>query len=748
MRSAFSAALGLALLAACGRGAEPGATRTVGAGDPPPHVLLISLDTMRADRLSAYGELEGRARPLTPLLDRLAAESALFTDCVAASTITGPSHLTLFTGQLPTRHGLVGNGGVVRPRATLASALADAGWATAGFTGGGYLRESYGLAHGFETYRAKGGPLAAFKRTFATSIPYALEWLEAASDEPAFLFLHGYDPHCPYEASADAIERVAGPRAAAAAPFDPTGKCGEKHYLADLESGSFDEADRAHLANLYDALVHEADASLEPFLRALRRSGWLDRSILVFTSDHGESLGEHGWIGHGRLWEEQARVPLFIRFPGGAHAGRYDAPVSLADVLPTLLDALDLPALPGVQGASLMPLLERGEALPDRPRVTVFEDEVAVRFAGEAGEHWKLVLGADEPALYDLAADPDELADLAGAGAAGRADRDVAAEARDVDRGHLAQPRSEHDAETEGREGDGHPGGPTGQPGGRGRAVQRSVPQAPGQRDAQEDREEHGGGAREPRDAGDEVAGGELGHRCRERETRHEHDQARERDDAIVERQHEAPDEERAERGDERRDRLVEAGLGPAAGNEAREQEQHRPQRAGEGDLVRAAAEETGGAAGDEREGEGLPRRAPAGRSGGHDLQAIVGLVDARAPVLDVLHQLVQRDQLAEVHVAGLHELEVHDLVREAPERREHGCRRVEEGRFDAEAVRELQHDPLEPVRGRSVPVEQLGEADQERARAIEVARGRVRTSRGGGEGGGHGAALGARRSG
>jgi arylsulfatase A-like enzyme len=378
---------------------------------PRPNVILVSMDTLRADRLSYYGRIE---RQTTPLLDRLAAESVVFTDCLAPSTVTGPSHLSMFTGQLPERHGLLENGAKASPESTLASVLADAGWHTAGFTGGGYLRERYGLAKGFETYRARGGPLAKFKRTFETSMPYALEWLKAQPpDEPFFLFLHGFDPHCPYEPPPDVLRRFARVQPP---PFDPAGMCGEKHYLPRLAAGDFGPAEHEHLEDLYDALVAAADESLAPLVNYLRESGLLERSILVFTSDHGEGLGEHGWIGHGRLWDEQARVPLFVRFPEQRWSGTRDAPVSLIDLVPTLCEAVGVPVPAGTQGVSLLPLVRGDGALaPDRMRVVTFADEVSVRF----GTRWKASFrrtggGAADVRLYDLENDPGEEHDLAG----------------------------------------------------------------------------------------------------------------------------------------------------------------------------------------------------------------------------------------------------------------------------------------------------------------------------------------------
>ncbi|MFT5287491.1 MAG: arylsulfatase A-like enzyme [Planctomycetota bacterium] len=381
------------------------------SSDERPNLILISLDTMRADRLSHYGLID---RKTTPVLDRLAEQSAVFSDVLATSTVTGPSHLSMFTGQYPERHGLLENGERVEPHETLASRLAQAGWLTAGFTGGGYLRESFGLAYGFETYRAKGGPLAQFKRTFETSMPHALEWLKSRPDGPFFLFLHGYDPHCPYEATPEGLRHFNAPTAG---PFDPTGMCGEEHFLPLVQADDFDEADHEYLIDLYDALVYSADASLKPLIFFLRKSGLLDKSILVFTSDHGEGLGEHGWIGHGRLWDEQARVPLFIRFPDGKYAGDFDQPVSLVDLLPTLLDALGLEQSSGTQGHNLMPIIRSGSdealKLDDRLRIVSFKKERAVQF----GNRWKLGFedgpnGLINRQLFDLREDPNELRNL------------------------------------------------------------------------------------------------------------------------------------------------------------------------------------------------------------------------------------------------------------------------------------------------------------------------------------------------
>lgn len=404
-------AAGLVLIAAACSG-RSGPAPAVPAGTS---VILICLDTCRADRVSAYGEAE---RTLTPALDELAAESALFTDCRAPSTGTAPSHASLFTGQYVHRHGLEKNGQSFQPAFTLAALLHEAGWQTAGFTGGGYLRRKYGVAEGFEEWFANGGrdePGAALgrgqgDRSIGNSLPDLLEWLDARGEAPFFAFLHGYDPHCPHSPPAAIREELAGWYAGG---LELSGLCGEDFHPL-LQSGQLDATARRYLSDLYDGEVRHADQTLAGFVARLRQAGRLDRSLLVFTSDHGESLGDHDWVGHMQTWEEQFRVPLLIRFPGGRFAGRYDAPVQLLDVLPTLLEAVGLAIPAGVQGRSLLPLLRGEEDLPaDRMRVGQYGGLVSVRF----GKRWKIAFRqkqgrTDEEALYDLDADPGETRNL------------------------------------------------------------------------------------------------------------------------------------------------------------------------------------------------------------------------------------------------------------------------------------------------------------------------------------------------
>ncbi len=388
----------LAAFGACG-GDEPLEAFGLRRSEVP--VILISLDTCRADALSWTGEPPWTT---TPHLDAFAREAARFHDCWSASTGTGPAHRSLLTGQHVHRHGLYSNGLAVEPAFNLASVLHAAGYATGGIIGGGYLREAYGFGTGFDSWhRAQPGVTLGM---FREAVPAALSWIDEHEGRPFFLFLHGYDPHCPYWPPED-LRRA---RAPGEGPLDFEDLCGVEDFQEALRRGLLDEAGRDRLRRLYLAEVEEADRRLGEFFDGLRRRGLYDRSILVFTSDHGESLGEHDFVGHVRAWGEQLQVPFLVRFPGGRWAGDYGERVQSIDLLPTILEALELEVPDGVEGLSLLPLL-RGEAWEgaDRWRLGKHASWEAVEFA----DGWKIGYrrtrqGPVERHLYDRRSDPLE----------------------------------------------------------------------------------------------------------------------------------------------------------------------------------------------------------------------------------------------------------------------------------------------------------------------------------------------------
>ncbi len=376
-------ALGIVILAAASAGVwwRDCAGRGPRGGAGPRNLLVITLDTTRADHLSCYG---GAAR--TPGFDRLAREGVLFETAFAPSPITLPSHVSLFTGLYPTAHG-VRNNGTFRlgdEAWTLAEALRGAGFATAAVIGSQILDSRYGLDQGFETYDDELPPeekVSTFfvERPASAVAERGLQWLAGRSTERWFLWLHFFDPHYEYRPPEPHRSRYA------AFPYD-----GEIAYV-DAEAGRV--------------------------LDALRARGLLDDTLVVVAGDHGESLGEHGETTHGVfLYDATTRVPLLMRHPGRLGEGRRVRPlVRLVDVAPTALELLGV-ALPEgpLHGETLLPLV-RGEEAPARaawleswlPRFNYAWSEISAL----RDQEWKYVR-SPRPELYDLVSDRAETKNL------------------------------------------------------------------------------------------------------------------------------------------------------------------------------------------------------------------------------------------------------------------------------------------------------------------------------------------------
>ena len=365
-----------------------------------PSVILFSLDTLRADRVGAYGDVAAR----TPVLDGLARRGTLFTDAYSPSLWTLPSHSGLFYGaHLPSPPaGLRGQGradaALGIPALPLPEILRRHGYATAAFTGGGFLGPPFDFARGFETFFAFqpvytkescpperfDGP-AVFRRAEA--------WLRANKHRPFFLFVHTYDVH----------DRC---------PFVPPGS-GEFGAWPDLDAER-----QAALQQHYRDLVAETDGRMGGLLEALAGSGTADRTLIVVASDHGEALSEHGQRGHSctlRPYEEVSRVPLILQGGGRVPAGqRIETPVSLIDVAPSILSLLDI-APPAWMAGRPLPGLGLAHPDPPPPVVVRCDRQMALR-VGDA----KLLatFGAPErDELYDLAGDPEEARNRADADA-------------------------------------------------------------------------------------------------------------------------------------------------------------------------------------------------------------------------------------------------------------------------------------------------------------------------------------------
>jgi len=348
----------------------------------PELVILISLDTLRADRLELYGY----GRTTAPNLSALAAEGVLFRTVCAQSTQTLTSHKSLFTGKYPATLMLEETGADLleltgvsdareylvdtfrRVKTRLAAGFSEAGYRTAGFTDGAWMSREAGFDTGFETFDDAGGGLASI-------LPRGLAWLAADVEHPSFLFLHAYDVHCPYT-SPEPYDSAFCPDHAAHIRLDD--KCG-KGALSGIQLTA---ADLAALTDHYDGGILSADALLGGFFRELRARGLYDRALIVVTSDHGESLGERGAIGHGGLYLEQLLVPLILKPPLGwkLPTASVEEPVELVDLLPTLCALCSIPVGGDLDGRSLLPTLYRGVRGRDYlVAQTSFEEAPALR---------------------------------------------------------------------------------------------------------------------------------------------------------------------------------------------------------------------------------------------------------------------------------------------------------------------------------------------------------------------------------
>jgi arylsulfatase A-like enzyme len=364
--------------------------------DPRPNVVLISLDTLRADYVGAYGS----GLETTPNLDRLAEEGVLFENAVAPYPSTTASHMSLLTGTYPDVHDVLGPTRVLsKELATLAEILSGHGYQTAAVTEDGMISARSGFARGFGFYREfKHWDPATTDGHVRAVVTEALAWLDRHPGERFFLFVHTYQVHGPY------------------APPDEF-----RVFAVDVEASAANDAEirrkmeRERAA--YAGEVLYTDHEIGRFLSGLADRGLADETIVVVTSDHGEALGEHGAFGHGWfLIEEVLSVPLLLRAPDAIPEGlRVSSPVSLVDVSPTILELVGLPSPKDAQGVSLVPLIADPEAAAYHDRVVYSQRGrgAATSFGMRRGDRKWLFRDEKEPEVFDLEADPGEVRPLA-----------------------------------------------------------------------------------------------------------------------------------------------------------------------------------------------------------------------------------------------------------------------------------------------------------------------------------------------
>ena len=368
---AVAAAVVAPVTAPAGQGAQAAAA--------PPSLLLITLDTTRADAIGAYG---GAAAAATPELDALAAAGVRFARAIAASPLTLPSHATLLTGLDPVEHGVRGNGTAALPASipTLAEMLKDRGFSTAAFVASRVLDRRFGLGRGFAHYddmmlAERIGEYGYPERPADAVTDAAIAWLsERAQGEPFFLWVHYYDPHAPYEP-----------------PPELAGASERSRYLGEV------------------AFV---DRQVGRLLAAARAQA--PALLVAAVGDHGEALGEHGERGHGIfLYRATIEVPMILAGPGVARGRVVDEPVAIRRLAATLL------ALLGRNGGLPGPPLPGAAAEPPQAPLPIFSEATMpaevygwAPLAAVTDGRWRFI-AAPRPELYDLVVDPGELANRA-----------------------------------------------------------------------------------------------------------------------------------------------------------------------------------------------------------------------------------------------------------------------------------------------------------------------------------------------
>ncbi len=416
----------------------------VGCGDsrPPRGLVLVVVDTLRADHLGAYGY----GRPTSPNIDALAEDAVLFRDAVSPAPWTLPSLATLMTSLYPSVHGAhspsdlqnlawlfnPGNfqafSSLHESRTTLAEVLRDAGFATFGAVQGSYPTSVFGMGQGFDIYRQNLTPGVRF------DVEDALAWLDDEQPDRFFVYLHVMEVHAPYMAPAikPGSERKLDPgrmayyeeaigeesRRFLETDFDPDYRGTVNGSRADLRARAHapDElspADREHLVALYDRGIVYADHWIGVLLDGLRERGLLDDVVFVLTADHGEEFVEHGRLEHSfSFYEEMLHVPLIVRVPGEGRGVVVEETAGLVDVMPTVVGVLGVPGSEGMQGRDLRSAWQapgREKRAPDYlGEASLHRRDRALRGPGFKYIRRDDGAGAVREELYDLAVDPGE----------------------------------------------------------------------------------------------------------------------------------------------------------------------------------------------------------------------------------------------------------------------------------------------------------------------------------------------------
>ncbi len=419
MRSRRLLPLLLLTVLACGRNDEAPRSDAPVFGPGPRRVIVICLDSLRGDHLGCHGY----GRDTSPRMDALAAKGARFARATAPTNWTLPSHASFFTGLFNKGHGVRREDQALGEDVpSLMEPLLAAGFATAAYTGGAFMTQTYGLHRGFELW------WSSEKETgqWGNILRHGLDWLREHPAEDIFLFLHTYEIHAPYMPPPRETREILG--------YHRTKISANIRELEKHRFGRPDDETATEIVGLYDAGIRYTDRLLGAFLDDLAEEGLDENLLLIVTSDHGESFWEHGGWGHNGdlLGPQITDVPLIVTLPGGAapREAVVETEVSFMDILPTVLDAAGLEPDNDIDGFSLLPELvgrpvsPADEAARARRSVRVDGREVLTGFCEARRFTWTRAggrsvvrpgpLGDDETrdapvAVYDLDADPWEL---------------------------------------------------------------------------------------------------------------------------------------------------------------------------------------------------------------------------------------------------------------------------------------------------------------------------------------------------
>jgi arylsulfatase A-like enzyme len=387
------------------------------------NILVIDVDTLRADHLGCYGY----AKPTSPAIDKLASEGALFESCYAPGIPTTPAHATIYSGMHPVSHNIVSHGGAAdldRKIPVPPELLQNAGFTTCAVDNLFDIKPW--LARGYEFYinpshRHKMRLLVSCEEINARAIP----WLRQHAGEPFFLFVHYWEPHTPYLPPVRYRQFYDG-----ADPFDPA-----NHELEPMKRTPFwgmwgdtwfrklgNVTDPDYIVSLYDGEIRHVDDGIAELLQALEDTGVGDDTLVLLTGDHGEVMVKNGiYFDHHGLYEDNIRVPLIVKWPGRIPAGRRVSQfVQHMDFAPSLLRWANAEVPSSVEGSDLRGLAEGTDTTPLWDRVVCCENTWQSKWAVRTAQH-KFILsrqpdhhGMPVRELYDLKADPDEATNLAG----------------------------------------------------------------------------------------------------------------------------------------------------------------------------------------------------------------------------------------------------------------------------------------------------------------------------------------------